>query len=437
MKRIKKLKEVYRAKLLYSEYYEGVKESITEWLKYLKKQGNIIAIWGGDIKGIAFLQIFDAPKDYISYVIDINAKNNQVMEEREVLSCYDIKDRKIDVILFLNQKHIVQNLDILKKQEIATDNYDVDEIVKRNLNFQEIIAHKDSEDDINEKIRMTEKIQRELIPLLEEVDRICKKNRIPYFLCAGSALGSVRHKGFIPWDDDLDIGMLRSDYEKFLKIADKELSEGFLLMDVDRAPHYYMCHAKVFRNNTALVNRITSHLHIHHGFYLDIFPFDIIPEDKELQTQMYKEQYQARELFCKSRKIKKYSGKNPLKRYLANEEYYRLRYTVGKTAYDKLNKILLRYCKEKPIWIADFSAPYNKMLFFRYDDIFPTRDGEFEGKIYPIPRNPDAYLRTMYGDYMEYPPEEKRYVKHDIIMFDTNKNYELDEVWMRRHYKKH
>lgn len=432
MLNIKEIKENYRGKLLYSEYYGEIKEDLKKWLNHTKKQGKTIAIWGGNIKGVAFLDIFDPKNEYISYVIDIRATEGEYIKNRKVLSCYDLGGKSIDTILFLNQKHIVQNLDIIKNEGISCDTYDVDEIVKRSLTFEDIMNHRDLEDDINAKEEMTKKIQNELMPLLEEVDRVCKKNDIQYFLCAGSALGAVRHKGFIPWDDDLDIGMLRNDYEKFLEIADAELKDGFVMMDVGRAPHYYVCHAKIFRDNTALVNRETSHLKIHHGFYLDIFPFDIIPEDEDKQEEIYKKQKSLRDVFCKCRRPRKYSGKNPIKKFIANEEYYKMRGKIGKKTYGELNRVLTQYKDEKPVWVADFSAPYNKKLFFKYNDIYPVVEGEFEGGKYPIPHNVDEYLKIMYGEYMELPPENKRYVKHDIVCFDTQHNYVGDEKWMKK-----
>ena len=436
MQRLKKLKKQYQAKLIFSEYYDVVKKDLIDLLRWYKAQGKVIAIWGSDLKGLAFLQMMDPKSEFVSFIIDINEKKiGELMVGRKTISCYNLKEKNIDVVLMLNQKHLIQNYNILKDEGITCLVHDVDEIVKKRLDLQEMKEQRDMEDDTEQKIRMTKSIQKELIPLLEEVDKVCKKYKIQYFLCAGSALGAVRHKGFIPWDDDIDIGMLRRDYDRFLEIADEALGKNFLLMDANRSPNYYVCHAKVFRNHTALVNRDTCHLQIHHGFYLDIFPFDIIPEDKKLQDRMYKEQEEARELFCRCKKIKKYSGKNPLKKYLANEDYYKMQFRSSKKILNNLNKILTQYNKNQPIWVADFSAPYNKKLFFKYDDIFPIVEGEFEGKKYPIPHDVNRYLSIMYGDYLELPPKDKRFVKHDIIMFDLHNNYTEDEKWLKKYYK--
>lgn len=434
MHKIKVWKKEYRAKIIFSEYYADVKNDVIEVLKWYKNQGKKIAIWGGGLKGSAFLQLVDPNNKYISLVIDIKEKKaGEYLLGREIVSCYDLKNREIDVIFMMSQKYFVQNYNILKDEGIHSFLHDVDEIAKNRLSYEEIKAHKDMEDDIQKKIDTTKLIQNHLLPLLKEVDRVCKEYQIPYFLCAGSALGAVRHKGFIPWDDDIDIGMLRKDYERFLQIADESLAKGFLLMDANRAPNYYVCHAKVFRNHTALVNRETSHLKIHHGFYLDIFPFDIIPEKEELQDKMYWEQKSARGLYTKMKKKQKYLGKNIFKKYIANENYYLLKLKSDKKLLDRIHTILTQYINDKPMWIADFFAPYNKKLFFQYEDIFPVVEGEFEGENYPIPRNVDRYLTIMYGDYMTLPPENKRFVKHDIIKIDLFHNYEPDEIWLKKY----
>ena len=438
MGRFSKWKSEYQAKLIFADYYKNVQEDIKQVLKSYKSQGRKIAIWSADPKGIAFLRLMDSDGKYISYVIDMDKRKwgHQIVG-REIISYSNISEKEIDVVFILNQRHFVQNYNILKDEGLHCIVHDADEIVKKNLSFEEIKRNDDMKDDIQEKIELTQIIQKELLPILKEVKRVCEKNNITYFLCAGSTLGAVRHKGFIPWDDDIDIGMLRSDYEKFLKIADKELKSGFILMNGERSPDYYVAHAKVFRDNTALVNNETSHLRLHHGFYLDLFPFDTIPEDEESQDKLYWEQREAKDNYVFMKKKKKYDGKNPIKKYFANERYYLANLKSSKKAFDKVNQVMMSYQTEDPKYVADFFAPYGKKLFFKYDDIVPTREAEFEGEMYPIPGNSERYLEIMYGDYMTLPPEDKRFVKHNLIKIDMKNNYEPDEKWLKKYRKKY
>lgn len=186
-------------------------------------------------------------------------------------------------------------------------------------------------------------IKRVALDILKDVAHFCDTHDIRYVLAYGTMLGAVRHKGFIPWDDDLDVGMLRSDYERFMEIADDELAEDFLLIAEERTPDYYVCHSKIFRNHTASVVRANSHLRIHHGFYLDIFPFDVIPENAEQQDKFYWEQKNIRNYYTSMKKRKPYAGKNPIKELIVNNQYYIRNLHSSKKVCEKVHKVMSRY----------------------------------------------------------------------------------------------
>ena len=112
------------------------------------------------------------------------------------------------------------------------------------------------------------------LEILKEIDRICKQNGILYWMEGGSMLGAVRHHGFIPWDDDLDIAMFRDDYNRFLEIASKELKENYFLQTHQTDPEYPLFYAKVRKNNTFIDERSYQDLNIHKGIFVDIFPVD-------------------------------------------------------------------------------------------------------------------------------------------------------------------
>ena len=116
------------------------------------------------------------------------------------------------------------------------------------------------------------------LEILLEIDRVCKKYDIPYFLCGGTLLGSIRHKGFIPWDDDIDIGMLRNDYEKFEECYIKEHSKKYYLHSIKTDEDYWLSFIKIQKNNTTINEKFIEKLDTHKGIFVDIFPFDKVPD---------------------------------------------------------------------------------------------------------------------------------------------------------------
>ena len=117
-------------------------------------------------------------------------------------------------------------------------------------------------------------VQKVQLEILLEFDRICRKHGLKYLLFAGTLLGAVRHKGFIPWDDDIDVCMLRGDYERFLTVCKDELSAELFLQTTDTDREYPLQFAKLRKNNTRFVEKSMSDLKIHHGVFIDIFPLD-------------------------------------------------------------------------------------------------------------------------------------------------------------------
>lgn len=126
-----------------------------------------------------------------------------------------------------------------------------------------------------------------LYEILEEIVRICDKHNIPYFVIGGTAIGALYDKAILPWDDDIDIGMKREDYNKFLQIASQELREPYFLSWIHTDPHSPYYFAKVKKNNTLFVEEMFKDVPMHQGIFVDIFPFDRIPNNKLLRKIQY------------------------------------------------------------------------------------------------------------------------------------------------------
>lgn len=125
--------------------------------------------------------------------------------------------------------------------------------------------------------------------LADELKRICEAHNIKYFMIAGTLLGAVRHKGFIPWDDDMDFGMMREDFEKFLAVAEADLDSDKIYLQSERNTEYYAFnYAKLRLKNTSVIEEYSSAVDIDKGIYIDIFPMDAVADNKLQSFLQYK-----------------------------------------------------------------------------------------------------------------------------------------------------
>lgn len=255
------------------------------------------------------------------------------------------------------------------------------------------------------------KVQLKELEILLEVKRICDKHQIRYQLYGGTLLGAIRHKGFIPWDDDIDITMLREDYERFLAVAPGEIREGYYVESARSNPDYVYSFCKVKANGTTYIEQCTSHLDIHPGIWIDIFPLDNIPEiDYEVLDR--------RDL--------------RIRRWQTAVDYNAGVITLNKPTsalYFKLLGILNRHklMHKKECVMQEANSPNGKYVVDYYSlygyrkAIFPMStytdliDVEFEGHMFPVVRDYHGVLTQTFGDYMQLPPEEKRVSEHGII----------------------
>lgn len=230
---------------------------------------------------------------------------------------------------------------------------------------------------------------------LMQVDRICKKYNISYWLDSGTFLGAIRHKGFIPWDDDLDICMLEEDYKKFLKIAKKELTKNIFLQTNETDKHYmWFPYAKLRdRNSIFIENRHQKNKFFHQGIYIDIF------EMRMFNNKIKKINF----LYFVCQKLEQ------IKILQEENKYLFLKKIALFLKINKLASYILNLFVEKINNNSIIGYRYLFSQLHKYKDIFPLSEIEFEGHKFPCPNNADAYLKELYGDtYMELPPEKER-----------------------------
>ena len=255
-------------------------------------------------------------------------------------------------------------------------------------------------------LRNVKKIE---VEILQEIMRVCKKMSITYFAVGGTALGAVRHNGFIPWDDDIDIGMMRDDYEKFLKVAPKELNDKFELVHYSLYKDHPVYFAKVKMKGTLFVERGTSKLKIPKGIFVDIMPYDYCPSTRKQQIKYVKKTIFLNNLFVtKTISVSSFENKKSkrvLKTFIRKIIHFLILPIPKKYLYHKLDSHLQKYNGKCDEFICQ-----NKYIntITKYDIVFPTSEHIFENIVISMPGKQDAFLKSYFGNYMELPPKEKQ-----------------------------
>lgn len=251
--------------------------------------------------------------------------------------------------------------------------------------------------------------------MLNDFKRICKKHNIKYFAYAGSGIGALRHQGFIPWDDDIDIGFMRDDYERFLKIAKEEMSEKYTVMNNRENKNYPLMTTRLMLKGTVFREIALKDVDCDLGIFLDLYPFDKVPPNKKLFIKQNKKTWWYSHLLI-LRSIPfpalfLYSWKEKVIHFITFTVYFLLKIFGVSKKYliNKCEKEAIRYNDLKDFkavnWYFDTAICSD---VFYMDEIFPLKELPFENTTLSFPNNQDRYLRNLYGDYMTMPPVEKR-----------------------------
>ena len=264
------------------------------------------------------------------------------------------------------------------------------------------------------------KVQLVQLDIAKELKRVCSELGITFFLDSGTLLGAVRHKGFIPWDDDLDIGMMRDDYEQFLAKAPKVLKDNFFLQTWYSDQSYGLAFAKLRLRNTRYIEAAAQYSDAENGIYIDIFPYDEYPLTKKEQNwhHMRHEVYK-RCLLVKSG-YSPWENENGIRRYAKKAAYIGIEVVASLYSRDQLIKSYYNLCTKFNGSGTGFY--FEKAGALRYgNSVIPAScfseyvNMEFEGELFPCPKDYDLYLKSAYGDYMKLPPEDKRENRHNIL----------------------
>ncbi len=264
-----------------------------------------------------------------------------------------------------------------------------------------------------------EDIHQVQLELMKEVDEICRKHGIVYQLFSGTLLGAVRHKGFIPWDDDLDICMLREDYERFIKICETELDEKYFFQRPDTDKNYLLQFGKIRKNGTLFVEGSFASEDIHHGVYIDVFPLDDIRPNTFTGSLQEKIFFLLNRLNLVRSKSIANASNNMLSKIVRNMMRYLMVLFPRKAMNYLLKKTATSMSSKEAIYVADVTSGNAPEVFNSYvfdkSTFTNVKEFEFEGCYFLGPKEYDTILRLNFGDYMTPPPLEEQIGHHNII----------------------
>lgn len=271
-----------------------------------------------------------------------------------------------------------------------------------------------------------QRLQHELLQMLVDIKTVCDKYRIDYMLCGGTALGAVRHQGFIPWDDDADIMMLRSEYQKLRDVFCREFPGKYELAEPLYDPRYVGKIVKIFKKGTSFVEIATAGVKGPDMIFVDIFLLDNVPPPglkRKLKAIAYDTAFKAASVCVDYRYpsppiLEKCKTDPELKRYYSLRRRFGFFFSIfgGMRFYIKICERLADQ-KQETDWIGlvddgDYEARILPRKVFT-----ELTEADFCGWRMKIPKDYDRYLRCEYGDYMKLPPPEKREV-HSVYKID-------------------
>ena len=266
-----------------------------------------------------------------------------------------------------------------------------------------------------------EPLQEKCLEMAEYFVQFCKENDLLCYLCGGGAIGTLRHKGFIPWDDDLDFFMPRKDYEKLAQLWPQKADSRYQISKSNEDYIDRNLFITIRDTQTTCVKPYQQDLDIPHGLALDVLPLDYYPTS-ELSRKKQMIAALVYSLFCAQTIPEKHGGimKWGSQALLAIIPSKKLRYKIWKIAESEMTK----YTKDESDGITELcSGPYYMKKKYPISSFEDALWLPFEDTELPIPIGYDAYLKTAFGDYMTPPPIEKQVAHHDAVFIDLENSY--------------
>lgn len=268
-----------------------------------------------------------------------------------------------------------------------------------------------------------DKLRRKGLEILLYFKDICEKNNLKFYFCGGCCIGAIRHKGFIPWDDDVDIFMPREDYEKLAEIWEEQAdTEKYSYVRTTKDHFTRLQFAMISDNETTFIKTRQWDLDTNHGVRIDILPLDGCPSGRfarkmQIMWGLIYSMFIVCEAHSSKGKLFEIIGKILLALAITDKNRYR----VAKFAEKRMSRYKISDCEK----ITELCAWYQYMVNEYPKSAFEEQlYVDFEGYQLPIPVGYDDYLKMAFGDYMKLPPVESQVAKHDLVYYNLNEGYE-------------
>lgn len=257
-----------------------------------------------------------------------------------------------------------------------------------------------------------QEIKKNIYDILCAFTDFCDEHGLRYYLCGGTLLGAVRHKGFIPWDDDIDVLMPRPDYERLHKLLRNEgIKSYYKLISIENGNSFWPF-AKIIDIRTHIENQyVTSDRYL----WIDIFPMDGLPENQKQSDKLLSKAPSLKIWFSRcTAKIGK--GKGIFRKFLKIPMLVLLRLYTPERLGRKIDKLAKQYDFDESEYVGGVSWSLGPQERMKKSDYLPYCDVEFWGRKFHAPACWDFYLSQIYGDYMQLPPENQR-INHDFVAY--------------------
>ena len=259
-----------------------------------------------------------------------------------------------------------------------------------------------------------EKVQNAQTGILKDVLGLCEKNGIDVFIIFGSALGVVRHQGFIPWDDDIDIGIFREDFPHFRKLAEKYLGDKYEFLTPETNPNYACTVTHFQKKGTKFISYDVKDCDYTPGINIDVFVYDHLADNKLARKRQYAVTcFWGRLLFLSGKGAPHipYTGiKKKIATFIckAVSGFLKLFHITPLKIYRKFQKECQRYNYKETKYYVAFETPKSWVNAMKKNDVYPLKQMPFRDFTVPMPKNTHKLLTRVFGDYMQLPPVDKR-----------------------------
>lgn len=274
---------------------------------------------------------------------------------------------------------------------------------------------------MNESDELLYQIQSTELEILEYFDKFCRENNLKYSLSGGTLLGAIRHKGFIPWDDDVDCMMMREDYDRLISLwQEKANTEKYILQNKDNDKYFPQSFTKIRKNHTAFLQAGEERNKYCNGLFIDIMPADRFPNGK-IKRKIYYIDVMLYQLFTRE-------FAPPLSNVIVKTGCKVILALTGKKKREKLRKRFLsrltKYNNDKSLQVISTETVSSMHRLYSPDIMDKVIDVEYEGTKLSATSKWEEVLVTGYGDYMQFPPKEEQVWKHHPIIIDFSHNLE-------------